>query len=109
MKRELAIILFLLFVLTPFSSVSYADTKYTDPETGVSFTIPEGWQQRPFDKERESLKVQFATEDGALFQFGFMDMYADGLTAEERKTTKRADLTSDLLSAEIVSYIRHDS
>lgn len=108
MKRFFAIILCLLFVLSPIYSVSYAETEYKDSETGVSFTIPEGWVQRPFMKEREFLKVQFATEDGALFQFGYIDLYTvllDTLTAEERKSLKRTELTNDSLTAEFVSGI----
>ena len=108
MKRILATILFLLLVLSPLCSDSYAEMKYTDPETGVSFTIPDGWNQRPFMKEREFLKIQFATEDGAIFQFGFIDFYAvmyEMLAAEERETLKRTEFSNDSLTAEIVGSI----
>ena len=104
MKHILAIIIVLLLILSPICSVSYAETKYVDNDTGVSFTVPDGWKQRPLSNEYDTLKVQFATEDGAMFQFGFMDYYGV-LSDEYKKMFKRADITSDFLTPYIMSEI----
>ena len=104
MKRILAIIIFLLLILSPICSVSYAETKYVDNDTGVSFSVPDGWKQRPLSNQYDTLKVQFATEDGAIFQFGFMDYYGV-LSDEYKKMFKRADITSVFLTPYIMSDI----
>jgi hypothetical protein len=77
-KRLLTLFVVILIVFS-FSISVTAESTYKDSVTGVSFTIPKGWNETPLNEEREYIKVKYLPEnnDGASIQFGYADMWEE--------------------------------
>lgn len=91
MKRFLSIILVFFCVFCQFPVAAFAADntyssgkltltkyiKYTDEESGLSFTVPTNWVETPMSKEREYLDVKFTsnTSEGLSIIFASEDIF----------------------------------
>ncbi len=79
---------------TPTSAFTYTDSK-----TGVTFTVPENWVEKPLSKEREFIDVKFVSlEEGWMsIMYGSTDLWEE-MTAAERNGYTRADIDNSFIS-----------
>ncbi len=72
---------------------------YTYAKTGLQFTVPAGWKEKPLSKERDFLVAKFvpAEEGGDSILFGCADYWAE-MPAEEKRGYTRAELDNSLLT-----------
>ena len=72
---------------------------YTDPVSGVSFTVPDYWEEKPLNKEREILKVKFGntSHDASLIMYGYYDIWAE-LSDSAKKLYPRAKVNMSQFS-----------
>lgn len=78
--------------------------QYTDPETGLTFTVPENWSQQPPVTEAPSIDARFvpAQEPSLSILYGSID-YWETLSAGDKLGLTRADLNNDLLSDDVLA------
>ena len=77
---------------------------YTDPTSGMIFTVPANWVEEPMFKEREFIDVKFVSnlEEGLAILFASEDMLSDGFLEEsgvsgfEKLLVSRSDLDSSI-------------
>ena len=52
---------------------------HTDEDTGMTFTVPEGWRKGAFDEQRDFLNAKFeSTEDpGLIITYGNIDLWSE--------------------------------
>ena len=74
---------------------------HTDPELGVTFNVPAGWEEKPLSKPRDVLKAKFAssTYETAIITFGYVDMW-EQMSPLERLLSSRATINNDSISKE---------
>ncbi len=68
-KWMLALVLLLSLAVGPCATAlaAYGTREvYTDQESGAVFLIPEGWQQVPLSKERNTLDAKFTIQGEGL-------------------------------------------
>lgn len=77
MKRIILCFLISLLLLgTLVVTVNGNNEIYTDTETGITFTIPEGWSVLGVSDERKIVKEKFGTgNDSEVFIFGASNLY----------------------------------
>lgn len=107
MRKILSLVtisILVIFVLFCPIKAFAADYLYSDSETGVSFSVPDGWIETNLLKERELLKAKFVTSsgDGTSILFGWTDFWAE-LTSSEKIGLTRADINDELIDEEIVA------
>lgn len=69
--------------------------KYTDSDSGVTFTVPNNWKEEPFTKEREFIDVKFIStkEDGGTMIYGSVDIW-EKMTESEKIGYTRSDINN---------------
>ena len=79
---------------------------YTDPELGLTFTVPENWQEKPLSENREYLDVKFVNTKsaGSMISFGTTDFWSM-LSPLEQAGLTRKDLNMDTYSEEEVAEL----
>lgn len=107
MKRLLSIIFVVILLLTiPFNISAFAEQgkdgnsfKYTDTDSGVTFTVPANWKQEELSKDREYIDVKFASteEDGCIILYGSADLWAK-MSAADKIGVTRSDLNNTALT-----------
>ena len=92
MKKGITIIL-LITLLSVLTLTAFA-LDYWDPDSGASFTVPDGWVEVPLsDTDSETTRFKFMSVSGqAFFIYGSAD-YLDTLSEKERADAKRSDYT----------------
>lgn len=78
MIKKILTILLSVFLVMPFaSSIILAEGLYTDSETGITFTIPDGWEAIGLSKEdRQVAKEKFSTGvAGEIFVYLSANLY----------------------------------
>ena len=79
--------------------------KYTDPKTGVSFTVPANWIQEETNKPRETIDVKFESTDyEAMILFGCVDLWSQ-LTESERAGNKRSNVNLSVITNDEIKEI----
>ena len=79
---------------------------YTDTDSGVKFTVPENWKQKPFFEDREYIDVKFVStkEDGCTMIFGSTDMWNE-MSASDRIGYSRADVNNSMFTGSDIASI----
>lgn len=77
---------------------------YTDPDSGMTFTVPANWVEAPMMEERETLDVKFSSnlEEGLTMMFSSQDILEledveTELSAGERFFLSRADMDNQMV------------
>lgn len=115
-KKLLTFITISLLVFSFSVSVIAENTNiYKDSVTGVSFTIPQGWNETPLSEEREYIKVKYLPEnnDGASIQFGYADIW-EQMSDSDKVGYSRSDINHSAImdsftKEEILQMIGYDS
>lgn len=86
------------FDKTTSSSTPGTDTKpftHTDPDSGVTFTVPANWNREGFTQDREYIDAKFVStkEAGAVIIFGSTDIWAK-MSASDKVGYTRSDLNN---------------
>lgn len=83
--------------------------EYTDPETGLSFTIPANWRQEELSKEGEALDAMFESvqEEGLMILYGSTDAW-ELLTESERAGFSRHEFNNDIFSTTDIATFAED-
>ncbi len=116
LKKLLAFFVVILLVFSFFVSVIAESTNtHKDSVTGVSFTIPQGWNEAPLNEEREYIKVKYLPEnnDGASIQFGYADIWGQ-MSDSDKVGYSRSDINHSAImdsftKEEILQMIGYDS
>lgn len=90
---------------------------YTDPTSGMVFTVPANWVEEPMFKEREFIDVKFVSnlEEGLAIIFASEDMLNDGFLEEsgvsglEKFLVSRSDLDNSMLTKADVAAMYGES
>ena len=90
---------------TPTAEASPAFV-HTDKDTGLTFTVPEGWSKISLTEQRDYLDAKFAsTEDpGLVILYGSTDLWPE-LPASERAGYSRSDFSSELFTKQDIADI----
>ena len=103
MKKVLIIVL----VCALFASCASAETsRYVDPETGVSFDIPDGWVEFPNTSGNESIKVLYTPKgkEGIIsIGFSVIDLYT--VTNMANYGYSRKEIDDTYLDDELVAML----
>ena len=92
----LCCLLALLISLYCFMPSALAAEIYEHEETGVSFVIPEGWEEKPLYKEREYIDVKFMKGTDGIF-YGRGDLWSE-MTDAEKAGLSRADISNSIFT-----------
>ena len=104
MKNKVILsILFILLLLLPCSAAALS---YTHTESGLSFEIPSGWEQKELTAEREYMQVAFMPSNGDLahISFGAYDIWSE-LSSIDRVGFQRSDMDINSISKDEVAAI----
>ena len=105
MESKRLIALSLIVILTfAFSFSGAEDNRFTDVETGISFTIPAGWEEVPNVDNNETIKIQYTPTDSAgqtTFAFAVYDLYSAMSMSQYGVTRKEVDFS--LLDDELIT------
>ena len=90
---------------------------YTDPSSGMTFTVPANWVEEPMFKEREFIDVKFVSnlEEGMAMIFASEDMLSDsfmedsGISGFEKLLVSRSDLDNSMLTKADVAAMYGES
>lgn len=90
---------------------------YTDPTSGMTFTVPANWVEEPMFKEREFIDVKFVSnlEEGLAIIFASEDMLSDGFLEESgvsgfvKLLVSRSDLDNSMLTKADVAAMYGES
>lgn len=76
---------------------------YTDPNSGMTFTVPVNWAETPMNEERKFIDVKFTSnlEEGLCILFSSEDLYELEEFKLELSTTEQLLLTRDLIGNDI--------
>lgn len=115
-KRLLTFFVVILIVFSFSISVTAESTNtYKDSVTGISFTIPQGWNEAPLNEEREYIKVKYLPEnnDGSSIQFGYADIWGQ-MSDSDKVGYSRSDINHSAImdsftKEEILQMIGYDS
>lgn len=77
---------------------------YTDKETGVTFTVPAGWNKAAFSEQRDYLETMFESteEPGLIITYSSIDLWSE-LPASERAGYSKSDFSSDLFTKQDIA------
>lgn len=101
MKR-IMYFLFAVALLLLISDPAYS-LSYYEPETGASFSLPDGWSQTPLYEEREFIDVKYLSPSGESYlMFGCIDLW-EYMTAFFKANYTRAEINSDFFSEEEIA------
>lgn len=80
--------------------------EYTDPESGLSFTMPAGWLRQEQMETDEIIKMVAAYQmrPGLVLQYGSVDMWSQ-MSASERRGRERRDMDQSVISREDIAEI----
>lgn len=71
---------------------------YTDTETGLSFTVPENWEEIPMSEERNIIDAKFGySAEGLVIIYASGDIWAQ-LPEEEKKYYSRDDINNSIVT-----------
>lgn len=86
---------------TPEPTKSFS---YTDPASGVTFTVPDNWVQKELDEDREILSAGFTYnyDEALCIMFGYEDVWAQ-IPDSEKVGLTRQDMDNSLLSREMIA------
>lgn len=111
MVRKIKRILILMTAASLLSMNIYAIKTYTDAQTGITFTVPDGWSemQIPSDKDYSDFyDIAYISDDQcAIIGFVCQDVWSD-LSARERNGLTRAEMETNLLSEEDEQFLMGD-
>lgn len=90
---------------------------YTDPTSGMVFTVPANWVEEPMFKEREFIDIKFVSnlEEGLAIIFASEDMLSDsfleesGVSGFEKLLVSRSDLDNSMLTKADVAAMYGES
>ena len=73
---------------------------YTSPQTSISFTVPQNWQQEELSKEREILEAKFSAvnDGGNMIMYGCEDIWA-AMPASEKVGLTRQKINQSYITA----------
>lgn len=99
---------------TPLQTEAFT---YTDPTSGMTFTVPANWVEEPMFKEREFIDVKFVSklEEGLSIIFTSEDMLSDsylgesGVSGVEKLLLSRSDLDNSILTKADVAAMYGES
>ena len=80
---------------------------YTDEKSGVSFTVPADWKQKPFNQERQFINAQFVStaDEGVVIILGSYDAW-DMMSPPEKLGMERYEFDNSATShAEIAEML----
>lgn len=105
MYKRICVLIFIIVFFSLFNFNVVAEV-YTQEESGVSFTVPDRWEEEAFIKERDFLKVKFADPDssGIGFLYGDMDMWAK-MPESYKVSLSRTDLNNSYFTVEDIKEI----
>ncbi len=109
MKKSRLLSLVLILVLLCLFDVRYvfADLNvYKDPDSGLTFSIPDGWKEKPLSQERETIDVKFVPVDGvtAVILYGSIDIWGS-LSESERSVISKSDISNSSFTGEEVAAL----
>lgn len=80
--------------------------QYTDKDTGVTFTVPDGWNKATLYEQRNYLDTKFESvaDPGLIILYGSTDIWSE-LSPSERAGYSRADLSSDIFTKQDIADI----
>lgn len=114
-KRLIALFVIIIVFSFSVSVVAESSNTYKDSVTGISFTIPQGWNEAPLNEEREYIKVKYLPEnnDGASIQFGYADIWGQ-MSDSDKVGYSRSDINHSAImdsftKEEILQMIGYDS
>ena len=71
---------------------------YTDTETGLSFTVPENWEEIPMSEERNIIDAKFGySAEGLTIIYASEDIWAQ-LPEEEKRYYSRDDINNSIVT-----------
>jgi len=72
---------------------------YSDTETGMTFTVPANWNEKPFSEEREFIDVKFVstTDSGCTIIYGSTDVWSQ-MSASEKIGLERSEIDNSVLT-----------
>ena len=78
--------------------------QHTDKDTGVTFTVPNGWSKISLTEQRDYLDAKFESikDPGLVILYGSTDLWS-GLSASERAGYSRSDFSSDLFTKQDIA------
>ena len=93
-------------IQTSYLPEEYPAFIYTDSQTGLTFTVPEGWAQRELIQERENVKAAFESkyESGYGIIYSCTDAWSK-MNVFYRLLYSRKDLDKHLFTKENISEI----
>lgn len=79
---------------------------YTDANTGLSFTVPANWVEKPLNEEREYITAKFVSnlEPGLCIFFYGEDFWSQ-LPEEERSLYSRSEVDNSLFTEADIAYM----
>lgn len=77
---------------------------YTDKETGVAFTVPDGWNKSSLNEQRDYLDAKFESVKGPglVIIYGSTDLWSE-MSTSERAGYSRSDFSSDLFTKQDIA------
>ncbi len=80
-----------------------ASFKYTDPDTGIAFVVPENWKQEEPGAEQETIDAEFSSnEPGVLMMYGKYDLWSKA-SAADRVGHVRSDVNNSSFTVQDVA------
>lgn len=78
--------------------------QHTDKDTGVTFTVPDGWSKISLTEQRDYLDAKFASieDPGLIILYGSTDLWSE-LSPSERAGYSRSDFSSDLFTKQDIA------
>lgn len=115
-KRLVTFFVVIVIVFSFSVSVIAESTNiYTDSVTGVSFTIPQGWNEAPLSEDREFIKVAYSpeNEDGGTILFGYADVWEEMPDSDKvgysRSDINHSELMDNFTKEEILQLMGFDN
>lgn len=73
--------------------------EYRDKESGVEFTMPDNWKEKPLSKDREYIDVKFEStkEKGLLIMFGATN-YWDKMLQTEKTLYQQSEIDDSIIT-----------
>lgn len=88
--------------LTNAAVAMVGGAEYADEALGLSFTIPEGWQEKELSEERKYVKAKFLPEGevDVGIVYSVFDLWGEDATPYERELMQRSDFDMDYFAPE---------
>lgn len=101
------LLLYLLVLIISVSSVSaFAEDRFVDSETGLSFAIPSGWETLPNTSGNQSIKIQYTPSINAgqnTLAFSTLDFYT--VLGLSQYGLSRRDIDFSMLDDDVVAWL----